>query len=899
MAKFAINKISLSEKTSSFTGQTDYVAEVNFDIDTSTTFNQKSGVFDNPKLDLSKNNISAIVVYSKKDLDLVDIKKLVGEKKAVRTRGLQENTIVQIERLSAIVRDKNGEIIKDLFVNYDYAQTVKNLENPPEAPLSTQIRYSFSFKRDLEELYKPNEVKNLHIIVVPIIYESVDDKPPKILNYYPLKKTQVIENDIFVGDNEDLRNKFYENLFSFSLSETDINNKTMSSDLFASFGKNSEVKGMFGIDKLNILRNMSLFGSLLQNVGIKEEDKRDISFLSQVLDLKIKRQKIKKLLGFAVREEKIFENFLEETIVSTREEPGTNELSRAQNIRRQSDFVIGEIGELDLDLSQGIKFVGFNDYDTSQEGLYKYSLDMSIKDGTKIFIEQRISILQDSLTQLKKYYGEKFINKVEVSPLMGENPAKRIAKVVMVLNDDAATLGSAFENSLLNLIKYQESTLNLIEFTNDLLKKLQDLDGINTNQVNISKSKNTSKINADKSVLYYSKTFSDYVDFNALKNINYDFMGIPANDQVGISVISNRDTKKRFSFEFFTKVIDSEQFDTFDNLQRKIYADTFGKSIANAGLVTNALSSEQKYFDLSQAYFGYLSPIQIRDEVISEENAFDPLVYNELHYQEIEDTDEAKKELLYEIMSGFGISVSEVFYRSIYRGTKSTSRLLARTPRFKNYDGKTDNTSNYIPLVNSILQKEENWNVSKESYSTTRLKRNFGDTMPNHMRVLFGGKSDAIGPTKWLSTSGDYFKNPNTYYMIKQNFMNLVEVEALVFNNDSDGNIDLKNVSFGLLDDLDVNSGTRVMCKTQPFQLSDASVENVSYPDKYFIIEAGTATGDSIEESILGTQTTTLGDLVSNSKINSRKKPASRAPSVSKGFIAQEVTGDITKGRKK
>ena len=90
MAKFAINKISLSEKTSSFTGQTDYVAEVNFDIDTEAAFNKENGVFDNPKLDLSKNNISAIVVYSKKDLDLVDIKKLVGEKKAIQLYKLRD-----------------------------------------------------------------------------------------------------------------------------------------------------------------------------------------------------------------------------------------------------------------------------------------------------------------------------------------------------------------------------------------------------------------------------------------------------------------------------------------------------------------------------------------------------------------------------------------------------------------------------------------------------------------------------------------------------------------------------------------------------------------------------------------------------------------------------------------
>ena len=899
MAKFKINKVSISEKTSSFTGETDYAAEVSIDIDTKTTFNSKLGVFDNPKLDLSKNTMNAIVVYSKKDLDLEGIKKLVGEKRAhSRTlRNLQENTIVQIEELSAIVRDKNGDLIKDLFVDPKQAESIKNLETVPSTPPTTDIRYSFSFKRGLEELYKPNEVKNLHIIVVPITYGSVDGKPPKILRYYDLKKAQVIENDIFVGDSEDLRNQFYQNLFSFDLASTQDGNKSMSSDLFVSFGKKSQIKGMFGIDKLNILRNMSTFGGLLQNKGIKDEDKRDISSLSQILDLKIKRQKIKKLLGFDASEEKISQNFLDETIASSREAPGSDELARVENKADNGNVLIGELGELDLELSNGIKFVGFNDFDTSQEGLYQYSMNMSIKDGTRIYIEQRISILEDSIKKLKQYYGERFVNKVEVSSALKENPAKRISQVVMVLNNDAATLGTNFENSILNLTNYQQSTLNLIEFTNDLLKKLQDLEGINTNQVNISKSRNVSKINSDKSVMYYSKQFSEYVDFTKLKNINYDYIGIPENDQVGMSVISNNDIKRRFGFEFFTKLIDVEQFDNFDALQRRIYSDTFGKSTVDK--IGGGLKAEQKYFDLSQSYFGYLSPIQIRNQKISSENVFDPSVYNELHYQELENRKETREELLYQIMSTFGISISDVFYKSLYAGTKSVSSTLATPPKFKNYDGKIDQTSNYIPLINSVLQKEENWNITKDTYSTTKLKKNFRNSMPNHIRVLFGSKSDAIMGTKWLSTTGDYLKSPNTYYMMKQNFMNLVEIETLVFNTDADGNIDLKNVTFGLLDNIDINSGTKIICKTQIFQDFNCGIENASYPDKYFLIEAGAVTeGSSItpafeSETLL---TAPLEDQALNARISSRDKSESSL-TINEAFVAKDVPDFIVKGK--
>ena len=724
---------------------------------------------------------------------------------------------------------------------------------------------------------------------MPILYASRKGGPPKIQKSFSLIQEQVIRNDIFVGNNEDLRKDFYENLFSFDLSNTGNDVKSMSSDLFPSYGKKSQVKGMFAIDKLNILRNMSDFGGLLENQGIKDEEKRDIAILSQILDLKIKRQKIKKLLGFAEREEKISQNFLEETIVSSREEPGTNTLNQVEN-RNKQDTLIGEMGELNLNLAQGIKFIGFNDFDTSQEGLYQYYLDMSIKDGTRIYIEQRISLLEVRLKYLEEYYGEKFINrssKAEVLRARTEEAAILIAQIVIVLNNEAASLGEDFTNSVVNLINYQQSLLNLIEFTNDLLKKLQDLSGINTNQVNISKSKSVSKNNTDKSVLYYSTKFSEYVDFTELKNINYDYIGIQQNDQIGVSVISKNDTVGRFSFEFFTKLINSGEFDgDFDNLQRKIFGDTFGPDKARPlGSLSNTFSKfpdEEEYFDLSQTYYSYLSPINIRNQDISNSNVFDADFFNDLHYQEIEDTDSSNTVLLYEIMSSFGISISSVFYKNLYKGDRKVSSSEIRSPNLKNYDGPIDNREDFIPLVNSILQKEENWSVSKDNFTTTELKNKFKRYMPNHIRVLFGGKSDAC-KNKWLSTEGDYFDNANTYYMMKQNFMNLVEIEVITFGKDANGNIDLKNTSYRLLSDTDIENEAAVICKSQNFQQLGIDVQNdiekISYPNKYFIIEAGQVSAET-GTTVLNT---TLASEAVTSEITNDK------------FVATDVPDSITK----
>ena len=913
MGTFKINKVTISEETSNFDGETNYTAEVDFEVGTKALFDIYSGTYNIPKFDLSRDSsLSAIIIYSKKSLKIEQIKQLTGEtfSSPKAKKVLQRNTIVEIQKLTkSTVRGANGELLKDLFVDYNEAQKIKSdisqlvipiippATHPAKESLTTGIIYHFSSKRDLRELYVQNEIKNLYVTVVPIIYQSVDDKPPKITQYYSLKNTQVIENDIFIGDNEDLRIKFYENLFSFDLSGDKIQDRSMSSDLFLSFGKKSQVKGMFGIDKLNILRNMSSFGGLLQKKGLKDDDKGDISNFSQILDLKIKRQKIKRLLGFVEREEKISQNFIEEVIASSREQPGTDELDRVENKDIKRNFLIGEMGELDLELSNGIKFVGFNDFDTSQEGLYRYSMDMSIKDGTKIYIDERIRDLEVGLKSLEEYYGAKYINKspkAEDYREKAEGAATLISQVVIVLNDDAASLGESFTNSITNLINYQQSLLNLIEFTNNILKKLQALQGINTNQVNVSKSRNLSKINSDKSVLFYSKKFHEYADFTDLKNINYDYVGIPENKQIGISVISNKDIKRRFGFEFFTKLIDAEQFDTFQALQKKMHADTFGTPATPATGLTRT-----DYFDLSQTYYGYLSPVQIRDQAISEENVFDPSVYNQLHYQELEGTSETKEELLYQLMSLIGISISSVFYKSLYEGLKSTSStsLKPASLKFKNYDGKIDEVSDYIPLINSVLQKEEGWNISKDTYSTTNLKSNFKKSMPNHIRTLFGGKSDAIKGTKWLSTSGDYLKNPNTYYMMKQSFMNLIEVETLVFDTDSDGNIDLKNVTFGLLDSVDINSGTKIICKTQVLEAFDCGVQNSTYSDKYFIIEGGAEQeGSSIDPVLESNSLSTI--TVKNQTLNTRKKLTKNDTiETMETFKAIDVPDFIVKGK--
>ena len=119
--------------------------------------------------------------------------------------------------------------------------------------------------------------------------------------------------------------------------------------------------------------------------------------------------------------------------------------------------------------------------------------------------------------------------------------------------------------------------------------------------------------------------------------------------------------------------------------------------------------------------------------------------------------------------------------------------------------------------------------------------------------------------------------------MMKQNFMNLVEIEVITFGKDTNGNIDLKNTSYRLLSDTDIENEAAVICKSQNFQQLGIDVQNdiekISYPNKYFIIEAGQVSAET-GTTVLNT---TLASEAVTSEITNDK------------FVATDVPDSITK----
>tara|TARA_R100001460_G_scaffold70225_3_gene110834 strand:- start:1001 stop:3736 length:2736 start_codon:yes stop_codon:yes gene_type:complete len=875
-----IKKVQISELTSNFTGVTSYYANVFIGLKTTAELDLESFVYGNPSLNLSLNDgQSALVFYSKIPLKEEDLSILTGDYNPAeesRRKVLLKNAIVETRSLSRNIRDVNGELSKDLFMDYKFAMEIKeryrkgnfsdfstDLEtSEPIFPIEANIEYIYSFGKNLNSLYEDAESSDDRDLYVYV--KRVRSRGGKTRSLGASRGIQVLENDIVQGNkNEDLREDFYENLFQFNVFEykkspslsplyeslllpgsiikikksEETKQKSMTSDLFLSYGKKSQVKAMFAIDKMNILRNKSDFSGLLSNQGIKNsgDEKAKIANNSLFLDLKIKRQKIKKLLGFEARTEKNTQNFVPTTVASSRENPDNNELIAVDNF--DSRNLKGQISQLPIDLGQdGISFIGFNDFDTSQEGIYQYSLQSSMKDGIRKYISDLISnVIDDNglleiISRLENYYGSFYVNGEDPAgfgPTM-QDDASRIAEIVKVLNDDAYNLGDEFNNSLKRMTNFQGSLLNLIKFTTELAQKLQNLQTISSNQIFLAKSKNTSKLNTDRSVIFYNTDFNEYVDLTELKNINYDYAGIKENIQVGTSIISTYDARRRFDFEFYTKLVKSSRNDV-NSLNEEIYGDTFGSEIPEGNTS----------FDMSQTYYSYLSPVKIRDTFLTSQNMFDSDSYTSLHYKELENNNTTNKVLLYEIMSNFGISISNRFYKSVGDGSIVNALGGVLSPKLKSFDGKLDDRENYVPFVNSMLQREEGWSVTKQDYTNDKISEKIKDSTPNHARILFGGKSDAC-KNKWISTIGDYFKNPNTYYMMKQLFMNLILVESLSFGTDDEGNIDLKKDITTKMDLATAAEQGFIICKTSyysnlPLNIGQGFGERNS-TNKYFVI---------------------------------------------------------------
>jgi hypothetical protein len=805
-----------------------YAVNLSLTINTTAEYSKRNGDYDNPDLDLSEDlGLYAFVIYSKN----------LGETFTDPSKSLtSDNTFYRKVKLTQEVRDQNGKLKKELITT--------NIEDGSPLPDKIDIKYTFEFSEDLSNFYEPNDPINLKVVVVP--YQTYLGNSPDPVSelgesifYDQLSANVLQDGEIRSEGIKDLRKRYYEEIFNLDLFSQTYPAKSVSSDLFASFGKKNQVKGMFVFNKIDLIKNNSFFGNLLYNKGMTGNELASLMSYTNIENIKIIREKMKDSNA-------IYQNFPPKVIISTREQDGSLRLGTKRKVQNNSSSeILAQISELKLANNDPyLKFVCFNDYDSINTGTYQYSMELTMKDGATSYLQDKLTILEDATKALNQYYGEKYILKkdttLESSELSSE--VSNVYETLIVLSDVA--FDKVFlKANLENLVKYQESFLNMLEFVGNTTKQLQDIVGIS--QANLQKTKSFSTGNNNKNILTYKTVFSDLVDLTLLRNIEYDYIGIPKNSNIGISLISQEDLQRRFDFEF-DKLISDDQDGNFDDLSNKMFTDTEGR-----GPISDV---ERSYFNLQSKYYSYLSPVQIGKEKITKQNVFDNVLYNNFRLTDPSNHVLGAKMALSYLMLDEGIILGGLSYDGTTKKVEkskgstyfnsnevfseqdemNTGSVPVPSPIEKDFDGPTDTREKYTSFVNSVLKEKDGWTLTKESFNQVSLGRSYYEDMPNHIRVLFGGKSDACR-NKWLLTDGDYFQNPDTYYMIKQNYMNLATIQVLGFANG-----DLKRETFRDLTKEDIEGGNYLICRMllgskKNLQIGEGFEER-NYTNKYFIM---------------------------------------------------------------
>jgi len=696
---------------------------------------------------------------------------------------------------------------------------------------------------------------------------------------------------------EDARTVFYDNLFNFSLFTPSEGQKGPAmSDLFSSYGQSGEIKGMFFFDKRKYLIQNSKFGKMLQNTDIPPIEEEKIYNNSKIVNLRIKRRKLANFLDFKNRPVSAEKNQSILQIISTTESDSTGTLIDTSKSNSQGTLLanIKEIENIDLPSIKSEKIVGFDDFSTADDGEYQYSAEIRVQDGILIWLIDTLNQLIEIQVDIDKIITKKPTTSSGGAALAPSTViSERISTKLLSLNDEITLTSEDLKKYIKNLLFHEVSAIQLKRNNDSLIQKILSLIGKSgvVSQTNSSQSKTYTKNNSDLFFLSSAKKFPNTVNFADARDFSYDYLGsepVPSTgrsrtDTVSLENISNRDfgvakitatyIKERFDDEFLK--IMKEIPDNFENLNNEILLTAYGYSSPSPTIL------QSSYFNFENNYYSFLSPRVIGDTLLGSSNQFDIKIFNKEHYKKkFSKNLTADTSISYYLMN-LGVSVEQGFFDQTDAGIPtSTKKTTTAREKFGpgdpiNFEYEKEDEpyvsglsepplqDNYKTMINMMLKSEEGWDLSKEDFDLANITSNllskipeeesFGkrpsnillkvSNMPNQVRALFAGKSDKC-INQWLSPAlaGDYFKNPNTYYMMKQNYMNLVKVEVLTgFENDITGIPDINFPIFRKLTSGDLNSASDVICRVTPYVDAELKVglalDKITYSNKYFILQ--------------------------------------------------------------
>lgn len=761
--------------------------------------------------------------------------------------GLPSLDLSQDTRLYAYFNSPRSTI---LMQKLTYPTYIEDSLNPSIIEIDSGFHYPF----EAQFAISSSDAENFEFEMVPMRGAHAADRETRIKLFS--SNSLNIENDDGIAI-EDQRSNFYNDLFNFDVfSIGQPKNTANVSDLMLSYSKNTTVRGLFIFDKQQFLIDNSKFGKILQNDSLPRATKNFIMNKSSIDRLRLSRMEVGYIRDFQNKPHDLLNNQVAVTVADASE--SDSNLNATKGIIEYIPTIA--IGDIDHE-----KVIGFSDSRLDVGGSHQYTLDLTLKDGILSWLITSLNTLTRIQNRLNRGAGQ--------LPKRGLVSVSTISRLLVSLNREIDLSQKEISSYIENLTKF-EGSRNVLKYSMiNLINNVSTLIGKSglISQTNSAYSKIYSKNTSDLFFLKMSKNFDVIADFDDARSLTYDYMGIEANSATGASTITKEEFQSRAEMEF-SKLIRNQE-GTFANLSRDIYGDVFGFSKENPTLLESA------YFNFEPNYNVFFAPIKVGSLDITLENSFDFDLMTAEHFKKTFDSSYGSALSVSYYLQEKGCSVGNDFFqedpplnsRSRKQSYISANKLFSdsnlineASPIDEPYNASLNLPSDISKTFTSaFLRNDEQWNLSKFDFdlnnktnrinaiTTTSPRTSDGPAlsqqlkvvreMPNQIRAIFASRSDKC-VNQWLSPSmeGDYIYDPNTYYTIKQNYMNLVKVEYIVgFKKDSEGVPDVKNPIFEKLGDL--NTEGRFICRASIYNDDRFKIgsgfDKIIYADKYFILE--------------------------------------------------------------
>ena len=431
--------------------------------------------------------------------------------------------------------------------------------------------------------------------------------------------------------------------------------ESYASDLYGSRNSFGDSNFVFHVDFEKLIREKSQFGSLVDIVD--KRAKRNILSKSRIRNIRVFRHRVQKGLRPGRMRDASFEE-RSELVAMTSEFVAGNiipSLRESHSDEESTDTEpkpIGAIREVSISGRTRARSFSVSDYDVSRrtDGLYQYSIDFDIEDGTVSFAQEQLQKLIKARTKMRQYYNlsmqkghynarsgmptRKFRRrmkkrypvpsrldvmsgrKIDRSKLVKQGISRAPwVKSVAVYADVLFNLTDINEKkaSELAALLYEMSnpscgnptgTLTVLEMMESLEGKIKGMLGTKVvmmdefdypSGVSI-KGSSVQSSRASRPAIRLRHRFKDVFDGDILKNTGYDFLGGSPRRQIGI---------RRIPLGRFRRRIQAEQKKHFASPSRR------GSS-----------RKKKQNFNLKRTKTSYLSPAAV---MIGENSSYDLL----------------------------------------------------------------------------------------------------------------------------------------------------------------------------------------------------------------------------------------------------------------------------------